>query len=145
MNCPRCKAELKTEQHKGIEVDRCPDCEGMWLDYPELDQLEDIVLDEDKVKGTMIFSSRTSYISCPRCGGLMKAFRYRLYDLELDFCERLHGFWLDQGEEKRVLELMDRRIKDLKRSTRAEAEWADFLRRAKSKSFVDRLKGLFRT
>ena len=75
----------------------------------------------------------------------MKAFRYRLYDLELDFCERLHGFWLDQGEEKRVLELMDRRIKDLRRSTRAEAEWANFLRKTKSKSFVDRLKGLFRT
>ena len=145
MHCPRCKAELKTEQYKGIEVDRCPDCGGMWLDYPELDQVEDIVLDEDEVKGTMIYSSRTSDISCPRCGGLMKAFNYRLYDLELDFCEKLHGFWLDQGEEKRVLELMERRIKDLKRSARAEVEWSTFLRKAKSKSFVQRLKGLFKT
>lgn len=145
MNCPRCKAKLKREQYEGIEVDRCPDCGGMWLDYLELDQLEDIVLDEDEVKGTMIFSSRTSEISCPKCGGPMKAFNYRLYDLELDFCEKLHGFWLDRGEEKRVLELMERRIKDLKRSARAEAEWADFLRKAKSKSFVERLKGLFRT
>ena len=144
MDCPRCNVELRTEQYKGIEVDRCPNCGGMWLDYPELDQLEDIVLDEDEVKGTMIFSSRTSDISCPKCQGSMKAFKYRLYDLELDFCEEGHGFWLDAGEEKQVLELMRKRIKDVKRKADAEVEWGNFLRKAKSKSFFDKVKELFR-
>ena len=51
-------------------------------------------------------------------------FNYRAFNLELDFCPNEHGFWLDSGEEKRVLEIMKQRVKDLKRSTDAEVEWA---------------------
>jgi Zn-finger nucleic acid-binding protein len=71
-------------------------------------------------------------------------FHYRAYDLELDFCPNEHGFWLDNGEEKRVLEIMKQRVKDLKRSSTAEVEWAGMLRRFKSKSFVENMKGMFR-
>jgi hypothetical protein len=39
---------------------------------------------------------------------------------------------------------MDRRIKDLQRSTSAEVEWGKFLKRVNSKSFMDKLKDLFR-
>ncbi len=39
MDCPRCKTALRIEDYRGIEVDRCPQCQGMWLDYGELDQL----------------------------------------------------------------------------------------------------------
>ena len=74
----------------------------------------------------------------------MKTFNYRAYGLPLDVCEAEHGFWLDKDEEKRVLELMDQRIKDLKRSGSAEAEWGKMLGRMKTKSFSDKIKGLFR-
>ena len=40
MKCPRCSSELKLVRYKDIEVDRCPTCEGLWLDHAELDQLE---------------------------------------------------------------------------------------------------------
>jgi len=145
VNCPRCNVELELEKYKGIEVDRCPNCQGMWLDFHELDQLEDIAFDIDELKGTMVYSPRTSELLCPRCLKTMKAFEYRAYyDLELDVCPEGHGFWLDAGEEKRVLELMRQAEKDLRRKAAAEAEWADFLRKAGSKSFFDRIKGLFR-
>ena len=74
MDCPRCKTELAAEMHKGIEVDRCPSCQGLWLDYPELDQLEDTVLNEDELKGTMIYSPHAAEIDCPRCNDEMTAF-----------------------------------------------------------------------
>ncbi len=144
MNCPRCSTELTTETYRGIEVDRCPHCEGMWLDYAELDQLEDTVMDEDRLKGTMMVRSDGSELPCPRCSGPMRWFRYRYYNLELDFCEVEHGFWLDKGEEKRVLEIMEQRTKDLKRSASAEVEWGRFVSSLKSRSFKDRLKGMFR-
>jgi Zn-finger nucleic acid-binding protein len=145
MHCPRCNVELEVEQYKEIEIDRCPNCQGMWLDYTELDQLEDIAFDVDELKGTMVYSPRTGELLCPRCKQPMKAFEYRAYyDLELDFCPGEHGFWLDAGEEKRVLELMRQTEKDLKRKATAEAEWANFLRKAGSKSFFDKVKGLFR-
>ena len=145
MDCPRCRTVLKLQKYKGIDVDRCPTCEGMWLDYTELDQLEDTVLDDDRLKGTMFYQSQGSDLTCPRCLGHMSWFRYRYNDLELDFCPEEHGFWLDKGEEKRVLEIMAQRTKDLKRSAGAEAEWGKLLSGFKSRSFVDKVKDLFRS
>ena len=144
MQCPRCDGELELKQFKGIEVDRCQSCQGMWLDIDELDQLEDTVLDQDEIKGMMMYRQRSGELSCPRCQSSLQVFNYRAYNLEVDFCEQEHGFWLDAGEERRVLELMAQRIKDLDRASGAEVEWASFLKRFKSKSFADKLKGMFR-
>ncbi len=140
MNCPRCNVGLNLAFHKGIEVDQCPNCHGMWLDHPELDQLEDTVFAEDDLKGTMMYAVRKSDISCPKCAERMKIFNYRAYNLPIDACEKEHGFWLDAGEEEHVLELMGQRIKDLNRVAAAEAEWAGFLRKLKSGSFLSRFK-----
>ncbi len=144
MNCPRCNSELKVEDYRGIEVDRCPQCQGMWLDYGELDQLEDLVLDQDEIKGTIIYSPLKGELPCPKCGKPMQRFSYRAYNLELDLCEQGHGTWLDAGEEEKVLEIMEQRIKDLDRKTKAEAEWGDFLNNLRSPSFFSKVKGLFR-
>ena len=129
MECPRCKGQqLAVKKHLGIEVDACNNCDGMWLDYHEMDQLEDRVLDDDSIKGSMVYAQRASDIFCPKCGKKMTTFNYRAYDLPIDFCVDGGGFWLDAGEEKRVLELMKKRIKDLKRVSSAESEWAGFLK-----------------
>ena len=144
MDCPRCDASLEHKKLKGIEVDRCSECKGLWLDHPELDQLEDTVLDDDRLKGTMVYAVRPSDIVCPVCNGAMRTFNYRAYDLPIDECEAQHGFWLDENEEKRVLELMKQRTKDLKRSRNAEAEWANLLGSMKTKSFSDRMRNLFK-
>ena len=144
MKCPRCTVELKIGSFKGMEVDRCQRCEGIWLDHHELDQLEDAVYDEDQRKGTMFFRSEGTDLPCPRCGRHMNWFRYRHYDIELDYCEEEHGFWLDKGEEKRVEEIMAQREKDVTRSAGAEVEWGRFLSNMNSRSFMDKLKDLFR-
>lgn len=144
MDCPRCKVELKTEDYRGIDVDRCPQCQGMWLDYGELDQLEDEVLDRDDIKGTLVYGSFKGDLPCPKCGRPMSAFSYRANNLQLDLCEQGHGTWLDAGEEKRVLDLMEQRIKDLDRKSRAEAEWGGMLQGLRSPSFAGKVKRLFK-
>lgn len=144
MKCPCCNSELAVENYRGIEVDRCPNCGGMWLDYGELDQLEDKVLDKDKLKGSLMFSSVESELVCPKCGRRMQRFNYRAYRLELDGCEEGHGWWLDAGEERRVLELMEQRIKDVDRKAKAEAEWGRFLTKLRSPSTFGKVKRLFR-
>jgi Zn-finger nucleic acid-binding protein len=116
----------------------------MWLDYGELDQLEDTVFDQDEMKGSLMFRSFRGDLLCPKCQRPMQYFNYRAYDLELDFCDQEHGVWLDAGEEKRVRELMEKRIKDLKRKAKAEDEWAGFVKKLKSKSFAGKVKDLFR-
>ncbi len=109
-----------------------------------LNQLEDQVLDKDELKGTLVYGSFRGDLPCPKCGKAMTGFRYRANNLELDLCEEGHGTWLDAGEEKRVLELMGQRIKDMGRKAEAEAEWGDFLQQLRSRSFAGKIKGLFK-
>ena len=144
MDCPRCKVELKQEQHRGIEVDRCPQCKGMWLDHHELGHLEDTVVETGVSKGTMWMRSFGSELTCPKCSTQMNWFRYRRYDLEIDHCPDEHGFWLDAGEEKRILEIMEERTRDLKRSSSAQQGWDKFLASIGRRSFLDKVKGWFR-
>ena len=40
MKCPHCKdTTLVMSERKGIEIDYCPDCRGIWLDRGELDKI----------------------------------------------------------------------------------------------------------
>jgi hypothetical protein len=39
MRCPKCGGHLKTEEQHGIQVDRCPDCLGVWFDAGEAEAL----------------------------------------------------------------------------------------------------------
>ena len=112
-----------------FEIDSCPNCRGMWLDFDELDKLEDVIFDEDAHKGSLVhFQTRTQF-PCPHCGMMLDEFQYRLYDLRLDTCsENRHGFWLDAGEDERVMEVMQRRAKETQRKINAEAEWKQMLK-----------------
>ena len=144
MDCPRCNIELKDEHYKGMEIDRCSQCEGMWLNHHELGQLEDTVVEAKSSKGTMWMRSFGGDLACPRCQEKMNWFRYRRFDMEIDHCPAEHGFWLDSGEEKRVLEIMEERNKDLKRSSSAQEDWHKFLSNVGKRPFLDKVKDLFR-
>ena len=74
----------------------------------------------------------------------MQQFRYRYNELFLDVCAINHGFWLDKGEEKQVVELMERRIKKLNRSSKAEQEWSKFLSARGTRSIFDKIRNIFR-
>ncbi|MEL6406180.1 MAG: zf-TFIIB domain-containing protein [Chloroflexota bacterium] len=41
MLCPVCDVELAMAERKGIEIDYCPQCRGVWLDRGELDRIID--------------------------------------------------------------------------------------------------------
>jgi len=128
VNCPRCHGELVTEQYHGIEVDHCPSCNGRWLDHDELDQMEATVPSTpEERRATVQYARRASELSCPRCGKRMTAFNYRAYNLELDACDDEHGFWLDAGEEGRVRDIIEERVRGLSRAASAEAAWGRFL------------------
>ena len=62
MNCPKCNADLVKKYYKGmIEVESCPNCRGMWLDFNELDKLEDVIFDDDPHKGSLSFSIKHQF------------------------------------------------------------------------------------
>jgi len=39
MKCPKCGGTLHTEALRHVQVDRCPDCHGIWLDHLEIEGL----------------------------------------------------------------------------------------------------------
>ncbi len=39
MRCPKCGMELIEIDYKNIQVDKCSECEGIWLDAGELDEI----------------------------------------------------------------------------------------------------------
>ena len=39
MKCPKCGADLQVEEYHGIEIDRCHECDGMWFDAGEAEEL----------------------------------------------------------------------------------------------------------
>ena len=39
MKCPRCGADLHHEVFHGVNVDRCNECHGIWLDKGELEHV----------------------------------------------------------------------------------------------------------
>ncbi len=36
MRCPKCGMEMIEIDYKGIKIDKCSECEGIWLDAGEL-------------------------------------------------------------------------------------------------------------
>jgi uncharacterized protein len=39
MKCPKCNIFLVVAEKKGIEIDFCPQCRGVWVDRGEFDKL----------------------------------------------------------------------------------------------------------
>ncbi|MEI6288800.1 MAG: zf-TFIIB domain-containing protein [Chloroflexota bacterium] len=137
MNCPKCESLLVKKYYKGMmEIDYCPGCRGMWLDFDELDKLEDTVNQDDRNKGSLIHREEIGNWKCPICGDKLLEFQYRLYDLRLELCANNHGFWLDAGEDERVIQIMQTHIKSIHRKKGAESEWKMLLHQFHS--FVNR-------
>ena len=117
----------------------------MWLENQELEQPEDEVFDLcEHAKGTLVFSSTPTTDKCPECNAGLKRFRYRFFDLEMECCENQHGYWLDDDEDTRVLELMKKEESDLERKLTAEDKWGATLKHMRSSSFLSKVKDLLR-
>ena len=143
MICPLDQTELQSARLRGIEVERCPACKGEWLEHAELAELEDQVFPEGVPKGTVHFGDHPSGRSCPHCSEEMTRFRYRGWPLELERCPSDAGYWLDDGEEKRIRDFMNERKSRLGRSASAERLW-HAARTNRGRGLLERLKDLFR-
>jgi Zn-finger nucleic acid-binding protein len=144
MKCPQDSTDLVKKHRDGVDMEYCQSCGGMWLTRQELNQLEDDVFDRgDENKGTLVASATETTLRCPECNKPMERFEYRFYELEMDFCEDGHGFWLDKDSDKRVLEIMKKEETGLERKVRAEDKWASNLRHIRSGSFLDKIRNLF--
>ncbi len=45
MKCPSCNETLLMTEKRGVEIDYCPNCRGIWLDRGELEKIMDNTAD----------------------------------------------------------------------------------------------------
>ena len=143
MKCPKCNADLQTQSDRGVEVEACPKCKGMWLTPAELDELENEAFSNEANKGSLYVVSYETPFKCPVCAAPLKEFDYRFFDLQLECCPE-HGFWLDKDEDDQILELMRVEEQRVERKFGTEDSWMKYVNHLRSPSFFSKVKDLFR-
>ena len=108
MKCPVCGRELQPVNYKGVEVDYCPACKGVWFDLLEIDKLSDSMKDfnivEPRLENLKVVyvdddeGFQEDYRKCPRCGVQMDKVMMNNKPPIFDFCPNDCGYWFDENE-----------------------------------------------
>ncbi len=115
--CPNCQIPLTTHKFTGISnlyIDKCDSCEGIFFDFGELETLlkketvykgyKDIRLQESIQNNPLKTDTTIRYKDCPVCGKKMHRLNYQKRSgVIIGKCAE-HGFWLDAGELRRIIE-----------------------------------------
>jgi len=105
--CPACQRPMVAFELEGIEIDRCLDCGGTWLDAGELRQIVELAgveTGELERELSRIAADRKSRRRCPRCPRRLREFHIGdEVRVALDRCAAGHGLWFDRGEMETVI------------------------------------------
>ena len=149
MQCPQCHTDLIPRTIETVAVDECRRCEGIWFDKDELRKVKDKTdpdlnwMDFEIWKKTDAFKVSGGQTQCPRCVVPMHVLDYDDTGVEIEFCSRCSGVWLDKGKLGKIIdalqqELLGKSLGDYVRETLGEAkkllvapqswvsEWKDF-------------------
>jgi Zn-finger nucleic acid-binding protein len=140
IDCPRCWVRTDRVNRKGVEIDICPKCNGIWLDTRELKKLIDSPRLYDYLTSYMGTEAQSKLV-CPRCGGLMNL--EEAEEIEVDVCLSCRGVWLDAHE----LEA----LKEAHKSYKSESEEKELesrkdeldKKKGRREKIVDRLREFF--
>ena len=119
MQCPKCQGEFEQVTFKGIEVDRCKGCKGLWFDMLEKEDLlvvegaESIDLGADQVSEQY---NAMRDIDCPRCQQPMIPMVDKdQFHIKYESCATCYGTFFDAGEftDLKELTVVDRFVKML--------------------------------
>lgn len=116
MKCPSCGYELKKRAVKGVELDQCMNCGGIWFDGGEFqnmkDREEDLLrwLDIDLFSDMEKFSGGYSSMVCPKDKKPLYEIRYDNADAKIDVCADCRGIWMDKGEYEIIVAFLKRMV-----------------------------------
>jgi len=109
MECPSCQHSLKQYRYRGLLVDICRKCSGIWFDPGEMKTyIEFLQKDGTEIPFARIDLDRRVMTEtrvreagklCPRCRQAMHKFNYAYNsNIILDRCPQCGGMWADGGE-----------------------------------------------
>jgi uncharacterized protein len=101
MKCPKCPDQpMRIETWPGTELERCPRCQGLYLDAGELDRM--LVAHHAGRVDSQAFTPLSDHHDrkpgiCDRCRLEMAPY-LGPQNVRLDRCPKCHAVFLDQGE-----------------------------------------------
>ena len=104
MNCPRCPAPLKSDQHLGHAILRCHECRGVLLEQkqliPMMERIGSILANKMDLSAPIPAVPGPSEIArCPRCKVAMESHGYMGSNLVfIDRCSDCLLVWTDAAE-----------------------------------------------
>jgi Zn-finger nucleic acid-binding protein len=130
MICPSCRHDMIVVEYRGIELDYCTNCRGVWFDSGELELLahtaglkspESLLKDISASQGS---KSEHAERKCPVCNRLMRETPIGHPAIYIDVCRRGDGLWFDGGE---VYQLLKQLVDKTKAGEGAEQRIVAFL------------------
>jgi Zn-finger nucleic acid-binding protein len=119
LNCPNCKNPLKGANYKGVRVDECENCRGIWFDKDELVAAKDntdsylrwldIVIFEDKPSK---YAAAPSSKQCPKCEKNLGSHTLMHSKVAIDACPQCKGVWLDDQEFEKIIAYLENYIEN---------------------------------
>lgn len=112
--CPRCKTALQQHQYKGVQVDECRTCHGIFFDRGELERARDNTDQDLRWLDFVLFSIKDlqqleqDQIDCPKCGFTMEALQYAGSSVIVSRCPDCQGVWLDHGEFQKIIAYLEK-------------------------------------
>lgn len=117
LKCPNCKKPLKQATFKGVRIEECENCKGLWFDKGELQAAKDnedeylrwldIVIFEDKPNK---YSDNTSKKYCPKCGINLQSKTFMHSKVVIEACPQCKGVWLDNHEFEKIIKYLENLI-----------------------------------
>jgi Zn-finger nucleic acid-binding protein len=89
---------IEAPSGRGVEIDRCATCGGVWLDTFELEVLRTLQIVVVGAYGGISVKRDLSGGACPVCDGRPQLVRVEVGAFGVDFCRACEGMFFDPGE-----------------------------------------------
>jgi Zn-finger nucleic acid-binding protein len=109
MICPFDGSALEKFEVDSVEVEKCPQCQGLWFAKGEMRQAEEAEGLDENWSDFDLWSDHDAYRAeessrkCPVCTQNMATISYGPTEVKVDYCLEGHGLWLDHGEFESII------------------------------------------
>lgn len=114
--CPKDNTQLKSTSLKGVTVDICPKCTGIFFDRAELKRAKDATDEDLRFLDFDLFEDRNDRFikyntgrKCPKDNMEMIGLRYADSKIQIEKCIECDGVWLDGGEFEKIVKYLEKK------------------------------------
>lgn len=112
MKCLYCPVDLVAQDYKGLNINKCPQCNAVWIEKEKLRDFKDRVdeflcwLEIDLWKHLEKHGVKRSTKRCTLCGDFLYDVNYHESNIVLPVCFKCEGLWLDEKNNEKLFDYL---------------------------------------